>query len=204
MEIVQMAESTKPAPQAIRGRITQLLQNWNEGDLEAAEELLPLVYETLRRIASSYFQRERCGHTLQATAIVHEAYVELIENNGIVWKSRSHFIGFMARLMRRVLVDHVRARRCGKRGGQDHKVTLAEANSLSMEKTPDLIALHDALLSLEEIDPRKASLVELRFFGGLSVEETADALKVSRATAIREWRRAKAWLYRELEVGDLS
>lgn len=196
-----MVERTK---RDTRGKITQLLLDWNEGDGDAAEELIPLVYETLRRIAASYFQRERSGHTLQATAIVHEAYVSLIENNGIVWKSRSHFIGFMARLMRRVLVDHVRERRCAKRGGRDHKVTLAEAESLSTETRPDLVALHEALLSLEEMDPRKASLVEMRFFGGLSVEETADALEISRATAIREWRRAKAWLYRELGAGALS
>lgn len=186
-----------------RDKVTQLLLDWNEGNRDAADELLPLVYQTLRRIAASYFRRERSGHTLQATAIVHEAYVLLIENKGIVLQSRSHFIGFMARLMRRILVDHVRERRCAKRGGRDHKVTLAEAASLSTEAAPDLIALHDALLSLEEIDPQKASLVEMRFFGGLTVEEAAEALEISRATAIREWRRAKAWLYRELDPGDL-
>jgi len=159
---------------------------------------MPLVYDSLRRIAAGYFRRERADHTLQATAIVNEAYIELVGQSGIRWQSRAHFIGFFARVMRRVLVDYARERNYAKRGGKLRKVTLAEAAALATAKTPDLMALDDALSSLAEIDPRKASLVELRFFGGLTNEEAAQVLGVSRATAIREWQRARAWLYREL------
>lgn len=160
---------------------------------------MPLVYGALHRIAAGYFRRERCGHTLQATAIVNEAYLVLVEQNGVTWQNRAHFIGFMARVMRRVLVDYARERGYAKRGGKLRKVTLVEACELSRERAPDLVALDDALHGLAELDPQKATLVELRFFGGLTIEAAAAALDISRATAIREWQRARAWLYRELE-----
>lgn len=183
---------------ATRGRITRLLERWSDGDREALDEVMPLVYDVLRRIAASYFRSERRDHTLEATAIVNEAFLELVEQSGIRWQSRAHFIGFFARVMRRVLVDHARDRGYAKRGGRLRKVTLAEAAALATQKTPDLVALDDALHGLAEIDPRKATLVELRFFGGLKIEEAAEVLGISRATAIREWQRARAWLYREL------
>lgn len=186
------------AHEATRGRITELLRQWSDGDRDALDEVMPLVYDVLRRIAGSYLLRERAEHTLQATAIVNEAYLELVEQSGIRWQSRAHFIGFFARVMRRVLVDYARERNYAKRGGRLRKVTLAEAAALATEKTPDLVALDDALHGLAEIDPRKATLVELRFFGGLTNEEAAEVLGISRATAIREWQRARAWLYREL------
>lgn len=194
----------KPDPARQRGRITRLLQAWSDGDRNAAEELLPLVYEELHRIAVGYSRRERSDHTLQATAIVHEAYLALVEQNGVRWLNRSHFIGFMAHVMRRVLVDYARQRGYAKRGGRVRKVTLAEAAELSRERTPDIIAVDDALNSLAAIDPRKAALVELRYFGGLTVDEAAVALDISRPTAVREWQRARAWLYRELNGGAPS
>lgn len=194
----------EPVPSVHCGRITRLLHEWSDGDPDAAEELLPLVYGALHRIAVGYFQHERADHTLEATAIVHEAYLALVEQNGVSWKNRSHFIGFMAHVMRRILVDYARERAYAKRGGRLRKVTLVEAAALAGERSPDIVALDDAMLGLAAIDPRKATLVELRFFGGLTIEESATALGISRATAIREWQRARAWLYRELEAGAPS
>ena len=187
-----------------RGRITRLLHEWSEGNRDAADELMPLVYGVLHRIASGYFLRERGDHTLQATAIVNEAYLALVEQNGVHWQNRAHFIGFMAHVMRRVLVDYARRRGYAKRGGKLRKVTLVEAADLSREKAADVVALDDALDGLAAIDPQKAALVELRYFGGLTVEEAAAALGISRATAIREWRRARAWLFRELNADSRS
>ncbi len=178
--------------------VTQLLEDWNAGDPEAAMRVMPLVYDELRRIARSYFQRERRGHTLQATAIVHEAYVRLIEQSGIEWQSRAHFIGLAARVMRRVLVDYARERGTAKRGGDAQRVTLVEVEGMGTGKSLDMIAIDEALQQLAEVDPIKAQIVELRFFGGLTIEETASYLEVSPATVIRQWRRAKAWLYRQL------
>ncbi len=178
--------------------ITQLLEAWNAGDPAAPDQLLPLVYDELRAIARSYFRRERRGHTLQATAIVHEAYVRLIEDSGIEWRNRAHFVGLAARLMRRVLVDHARHRGAAKRGGKAHKVTLVEADALALGRPPDVIALDDALVALAQVDGLKASIVELRFFGGLTVAETATYLEVAPATVVRHWDRARAWLYRQL------
>lgn len=192
-------EASRPEIATPPGEITRLLECWSQGDAEAAEKLMPMVYDVLHRLAVGYIRRERSDHTLQATAVVNEAYMALVEQAGVMhWNNRTHFIAFMARVMRRVLVDYARNRNYAKRGGQARKVTLLEATQLSTQKTPDLIALDDALTSLGEIDPRKASLVEMRFFGGLTVEEVADALDLSRATAVREWRNARAWLYREL------
>ncbi len=178
--------------------ITDLLRSWSAGDRQAAEAVLPLVYQELRRIAGRYFSRERKGHTLQATAIVHDAYLRLIERNGVEWQSRSHFVGTLAHMMRQILVDHARHRFAEKRGGRSGRVTLAEAESLALERAPDLLRLDDALNDLAKLDSRKAAIVELRFFGGLTIEETADYLGVSVNTVARHWRRAKAWLYGEL------
>lgn len=184
--------------------VTKILQRWSEGDTRAAEEVLPLVYEELRRIAGRQLRRERGDHTLEATAVVHEAYLRLNGQKGLEWPSRAHFFAFAAHLIRRVLVDHARSRNRAKRGGMMEKVTLAEACHLELPRSPDLLALDEALSNLEAIDPRKAKVVELRFFAGLSLEETADQLAISAETVSREWRRAKAWLYKELQPPEAS
>lgn len=180
------------------GTVTQLLQHWSSGSQRAAEEVLPLVYQELRRIALRQLRKERDDHTLEATALVHEAYMRLQGQEGFQWPSRAHFFAFAAHLIRRILVDHARNRNRAKRGGGWERVTLAEAADLSLSKSPDLLALDEALTSLEAIDPRKAAVVELRFFAGLSLEETAAYLGISPETVGREWRRAKAWLYNQL------
>jgi len=178
--------------------ITHLLQRWSLGDSEAAERVFPLIYDELRRIASREMRREREGHTLQATAIVHEAYLRLSGHEGFQWASRAQFFAFAAHLIRRILVDYARHQNRRKRGGGAEKVTLAEAMSLVNAPSPDLVAVDEALARLEAIDPRKASIVELRFFAGLTLEETAEQLAISPETVGREWRRARAWLYDEL------
>jgi len=178
--------------------ITNLLARWSDGDREAAIQVLPLVYEELRRMAARQLQRERGDHTLQATAVVHEVYLRLHGRSDFQWPSRTHFFAFAARLIRHVLVDHARSRRRAKRGGGAERVTLAEATCLVPERSPDLLALDEALSSLEAIDPRKAAVVELKFFAGLTLEESAEQLGVSAETVSREWRRAKAWLYDRL------
>jgi RNA polymerase sigma factor (TIGR02999 family) len=182
--------------------VTVWLQRWSDGDREAAARALPLVYDELRRIARRELRRERPGHTLQATALVHEAYLRLGSQEGLRWPSRDHFFAFAAHLVRRILVDHSRHRRREKRGGLLQRTTLAEAAELALPESPDLVALDDALSDLAALDPRKATVVELRFFAGLSVDETAAALGVSAETVGREWRRAKAWLYHELRCQD--
>ena len=178
--------------------LTEMLRRWSDGDDSLAEEVLPLVYDQLHRIARRYFRRERPGHTLQATAVVHEAYLQLVEQNGIQWQNRAHFVGRVAHMMRRVLVDHARERGAAKRGGGQVRVTLSELGEDLGGRPPDLVALDDSLRSLEVLDPQKAAIVELRFFGGLTIEETAHCLRISTATVTRQWRRAKAWLLREL------
>ncbi len=178
--------------------MTDLLRDWNAGNPEAAERILPLVYDELRRIAASYFRSERRGHTLQATAIVHEAYVRLIESNGVEFQNRAHFVGRVAHMMRHVLVDHAREHRAVKRGGQAHRVTLAEAGPVAEGRPPDLIELDQALSDLARLDPRKASIVELRFFGGLTIPEVAEVLETSPSSIFRQWRQARTWLYRHL------
>jgi len=183
-----------------QGRITQLLERWSQGDQEAADEILPLVYGELRRIASNHFRRERPGHTLQATALVHEAWMRLAEA-GLRWKSRVQFFGMAAHLIRRILVDHARQHHRLKRGGAFRKVGLEEAAEVAAGRPPELIDLDDALERLAALDPRKAQVVELRFFAGLAVKEIAEVLGVSVETAGREWRRARAWLYDELVPG---
>ena len=180
--------------------ITQLLARWNAGDREAAEQVLPRVYEDLRRIAARQLRRERDAHTLQATAIVHEAYMRLIAQPGLEWPSRAHFFAFAAHLIRRILVDYARRRNRGKRGGLAEKITLTEMADLALEKSPDLVALDEALSGLEKVDLRKATVVELKFFAGLTLEEIAEQLGISPETVSREWRRARAWLYRALQT----
>ncbi|CAN5858950.1 sigma-70 family RNA polymerase sigma factor [soil metagenome] len=177
--------------------VTELLQKWSSGDTAALEELTPLIYAELHRIAKSYMRRERENHTLQTSALVNEAYVRLINWKTAKWENRAHFFGISANLMRRILVDFAR-----KRAKVDdtvvRHVSLEEAFTVSTEKDADLVALDEALNELATFDKRKAKIVELKFFGGLSVEETAEVLKISGVTVMREWQKAKAWLYREL------
>jgi RNA polymerase sigma factor (TIGR02999 family) len=180
--------------------ITQLLGRWTAGDRQAAEQVLPQVYEELRRIAARQLRKERDAHTLQATAIVHEAYMRLDGQTGLTWPSRAHFFAFSAHLIRRILVDHARRRKRSKRGGLAEKITLVEVSDLALEKSPGLVALDEALSGLEKVDPRKAAVVELKFFGGLTLEEVAEQLGTSPETVSREWRRARAWLYTALQT----
>ena len=178
--------------------VTTLLQQWSDGDQEALDKLMPLVYDELRSIASAYLQRERQAHTLQTTALVNEAFLRLIDQRRVHWRNRTHFYGIAAQLMRRVLIDHARAHQTNKRGKGQVTLLLDEAFNVSTERDAELIALDDALKSLAEIDPRKAQIVEMRFFGGMTAEEIAEALGISTETVKRQWRLAKAWLYREL------
>jgi RNA polymerase sigma-70 factor, ECF subfamily len=178
--------------------ITRLLVAWGDGDESALEDLTPLVYEELHRLAHHYMSRERAGHTLQTSALVNEAYVRLIDWKNVRWQNRAHFFGVSAQLMRRILVDFARSRQYQKRGGGERVVALDEAALMSDEKTADLVALDEALTALAELDERQSKVVELRFFGGLNVEETAEFLKVSPATVRRDWSIARAWLHREM------
>ena len=179
-------------------RITQLLVAWSNGDRAALDELVPLVHAELRRLARSYMRAERQAHTLQTSALVNEAYLRLVEQKQVRWQNRAHFLAIAAQLMRRILVDYARRRQYQKRGGGALQVTLSEAESLGDERAPDLVALDEALKSLAEIDPRRSQVVELRFFGGLSIEETAEVLKVSPTTVERDWTIARAWLHKSL------
>ena len=178
--------------------VTALLTAWGRGDEEALGRLTTLVYGELHRLAERYMRGERAGHSLQTTALVNEAYIRLVDSSRVQWQSRAHFFAVAAQLMRRILVDFARHRGYQKRGGDWQKVTLAEGVDVATNANSDLLAVDDALEELARLDPRKARVVELRFFGGLSLEETAEALKVSTDTVGREWRAAKAWLTREL------
>jgi len=178
--------------------ITQLLIAWSDGDEGALAQLIPLVEAELHRLASLYLSRERPGHTLQPTALINEVYLRLINWKSARWKNRAQFIGIAAQLMKHVLVDHAIHRRRRKRRGEEVRVSLTEADKMAHERSVDIVALNDALDGLGEIDPRKRQIIELRFFGGLSVEETAEVLKIAPRTVEREWKLAKAWLYREL------
>jgi RNA polymerase sigma factor (TIGR02999 family) len=178
--------------------VTQLLVAWSNGDEKAFEALAPLVYQELHRLAQGYMKKERRGHTLQTTALIHEAYMRLIDARNLDWKNRAHFFAISARLMRRILVDHARAHNVAKRGGQEQHVPVEDAALFAPGRTPDLVALDDALQALATFDPRKSEVIELRFFGGLSVEETAQVLKLSADTVMRDWRLARSWLLREL------
>lgn len=181
--------------------VTRLLLAWREGDGAALEQLLPQVEQELRRLARHYMRGEREGHSLQATALVNEAYLRLIDVRQVNWQSRSHFVAMAARVMRRVLVDSARAKRYQKRGGGAVKVTFDEGLPVVEERSLDLVALDEALEALGREDPRKVRVIEMRYFGGLSVEETAEALGVSGDTVMRDWRLAKAWLRREMSRG---
>ena len=185
---------TTPAPK----EVTQLLIAWSNGDQKALEKLVPLVYDELRRIARRYMEREPAGHTLQTTALVNEAYLRLVEQKSMKWQNRAHFFGISAQLMRRILVSMARARHASKRGGEARQVSLDEALVISEERAVELVALDEAMNELAALDPRRSRVVELRYFGGLSVEETAEVLKISPETVMRDWKRAKAWLYTEL------
>jgi len=178
--------------------VTQLLIDWSNGDQAALAKLVPIVEQELRRLAHHYMRGERPGHTLQTTALVNEAFVRLANRKRMQWQNRAHFFGIAAQLMRTILVDHARSHACAKRGGGAEKLELNEALVVSQQKASEVIALDEALKELELIDPRQSRIVELRFFGGLTVEEAAEVLHVSPMTIKREWSTAKAWLYRNL------
>lgn len=182
-----------------QNQITQILVDWGNGDEAALEKLTPLVYNELHRLARQYMRRERPGHTLQTSALVNEAFIRLIDWKNVKWQDRSHFFAVSARLMRRILVDFARSRNYAKRGGAARNVTLEEANVVSREKSADIVALNDALDSLARLNERQGRVVELRFFGGLELEEIAEVLEVSVGTVRRDWSLARAWLHRELD-----
>jgi RNA polymerase sigma factor (TIGR02999 family) len=181
--------------------VTQLLVKCRRGNREALDELIPVVYDELQALAKRYLARERPGHTLQSTALVHEAYMKLVDQKSVQWQNRAHFFGVAAQLMRRLLVDHARRRHRAKRGSGGTRITLVEGLATAEPVDIDAIALDDALASLERLDPRKGRMVELRFFGGLTLEETAEVMGTSVATVKREWQFAKVWLYRQMQGG---
>ena len=181
--------------------ITELLVGYGRGDKEALDQLMPVVYEELRRQAARYLRREQPGNTLQTTALIHEAYVRLVDQRNVQWQNRAHFFGIAAQLMRRILVDHARARKRVKRGGSDVRVSLNDATVAVKGQDLDVVALDEALERLAQIDEQQSRVVELRFFSGLTVEETAEVMHISKATVKRDWSMAKAWLHREL-TGD--
>jgi RNA polymerase sigma factor (TIGR02999 family) len=181
--------------------VTGLLQAWSSGDEAALEGLIPLIYEELHRIARRYLNRERPGHTLQTTALINEAYLRFADARRIPWQNRTHFFAIAAQMMRRILVDHARSRQNLKRGGAVRHVSLDEALTVCRERSAELVKLNDALTALSAADPRKGQVVELRFFGGLNIEEIALVLKVSPDTVMRDWKFAKVWLLRELRSG---
>lgn len=185
--------------------LTALLDDWKHGDQSAIQKLTPLVYGELRRIAHRYARRERNGHTLQTTALINEAYLRLAGNEPPDWQNRQHFFAVTAQVMRHILIDHARRRRSLKHGGAADQVSLSDAALMAADRAEELIALDEALAELAVLDPRKSQVVELRYFGGLSLEETAQALDLSLMTVRRDWRAAKAWLFRRLEAtkGDL-
>ena len=182
--------------------VTQLLSDWSKGDQSALEQLLPMVYGELRRLASAYLRRERPDHTLQSTALVHEAFLRLVDQHDVQWRSRAHFYAIAVQMIRRILVDYARAQQAEKRGSGAVKLALDEAVGVPMRSDVDLLGLNDALDRLAGFDPRQSRLVELRFFAGLSIEETAEAMEMSPATIKREWSSARAWLFREMTRGS--
>ncbi len=185
---------TKPSPE----EMSQLLRDWSDGDQSALDKVMPVVYQELRRLAHHYMRNERADHTLQTTALVNEAYMRLADYKKMRWQSRAHFFAVAAQVMRRILVENARSRNYAKRGGGAQKVELDEAALVSAGRSAEVIAVDEALIELESWDARKGRIVELRFFGGLSIEETAEVLKVSPTTVQREWRSAKAWLHRAI------
>ena len=174
------------------------MERWNRGEQGALNELVPVIYKELRRLAASHLRRERQGHTLQPTALVNEVFLRLVGEQEIKWQSRAHFFGIAARLMRRILIDHARARQAAKRGGPHYSLSLSEADRVADQSAVNLLSLHLALERLAELDPQQSQVVELRFFGGLTIEESAEVLSVSHATVERDWRAARAWLRCEL------
>jgi RNA polymerase sigma factor (TIGR02999 family) len=184
--------------------VTELLRRWNLGDREAMDRLMPIVYDELRRLAAGYLKAERPDHTLQPTALVHEAYLRLVRQDRVEWQNRAHFFGIAARMMRRVLVDHARRRRAGKRDGGGFRLTIQVGEALEVSRDPELLELDQALERLERLDSDQARVVELRFFGGLTVEETATVLGISTATVKREWRTARAFLRQEMDAGSVG
>ena len=187
---------------ASQHEVTELLRQWRNGDKEALHKLTPLVYEELHRLAHQYIRRERPGHTLQTTALVNEAYLRLVEQKDVEWQSRAHFFAVSAQVMRHILVDYARQHASAKRGGKVERVTLDDKATVSRKRASALVALDEAMQALEEIHPRRSQVVELRYFGGLNNKEASEVLKVSEATIERDWRFAKAWLYRELSSSD--
>lgn len=185
-----------PAPE-----VTRLLMSWSKGDRSALEALMPLVYGELRQLASAYLRRERPGHTLQSTALVHEAFLRLVDQRGVEWRNRAHFYGIAAQMIRRILVDYARAQHAEKRGSGNMKLSLDEALAVPGKTELDLLGLDQALDRLAALDVRQARVVELRFFAGLSIEETAEVMELSPATVKREWTTARAWLFREMTRG---
>ena len=183
--------------------ITELLVGYGRGDKEALDQLMPIVYDELRRQAARYLRRENPGHTLQTTALIHEAYVRLVDQRNVQWQNRAHFFGIAAQLMRRILVDHARTKKRAKRGGSDVRVSLDDATVAVKGQDLDVVALDEALQRLAKIDEQQSRVVELRFFSGLTVEETAEVMGISAATVKRDWSMAKAWLHRELS-GDIG
>ena len=182
--------------------VTRLLANWSRGNAEAREALMPLVYDELRRLAASYLRRERSDHTLQPTALVHEAYLRLVDQKNVQWQDRGHFFAITAQVMRRILVDHARGHLADKRGSGAPKVPLTEAIVMSQERPAELLALDESLTRLAAVDPQQGRVVELRIFAGLTVEETAETLQISPATVKRDWSMAKAWLLQEAQKAE--
>jgi RNA polymerase sigma factor (TIGR02999 family) len=183
--------------------VTKLLVNWTNGDKKALEALMPLVYGELHRLARRYLRRERSDHTLQSTALVHEAYLRMVDQKGVQWQNRAHFFAVAAQMIRRILVDHARTHNAEKRGGGACKLALDEAIGVPQRRDLNLVALDDAINGLAEMDPQQGRIVELRFFGGLSIEETSEVLGISPATVKRDWAVAKAWLYRDLSGREM-
>src|ERR1043166_3558032 len=180
--------------------VTQLLIDWSKGDQKALDKLMPLVYSEIRRLANNYLRRERQNHTLQPTALVNEAYLKLVDQRNAQWQNRAQFYGVAAQLMRRILVDHARQHQAAKRGGSaQHRLSITSAERLAAKPETDLLAMHEALEELKTFDPQQERIVELRFFGGLSIEETAEVMGIGHATVERDWKMARAWLRRKLE-----
>jgi len=184
---------------AANRHVTQLLIGWNKGDSSARDELMPLVHNELRRLARAYLRRERPNHTLQPTALVHEAYLRLIDQSEVNWQNRSHFFGIAARLMRQILINHAEAHRAAKRGGSQERLTLSAIDRFANKEEVDFLALNEALQNLERFDPLQSQIVELRFFAGLNFEEIAQVIGISTSAVKREWLTARAWLRRQLD-----
>lgn len=185
-----------------KAEITRLLVAWSSGDRQVEQDLLPLVYQQLQKIAKRYLRRERYGHTLETSGLVNEAYLKLVDQTRVRWRDRSHFFAISSQIMRRILVDHARERTAEKRGGLAQQISLEDTDSIALERAPDLLALDDALNALAKQDPDGARLVELRYFGGLTKEELAEVLEISTATVARRWRMIRAWLHTYLIKGE--